>query len=147
MSPKLKRKHKAAFIFGDKHELQRKGLVLDVGFLRPLLVWRSYWIDEGYVMSEFKGTPGPWKVNVIGQHWNNKSLTHLEVTFGSDDECVCDTVYKIDDANLIAAAPKLLEARFVRQLKAARCACQRWRCSQLGIANQNQLRRGNDATK
>ncbi|HHR0784350.1 TPA: hypothetical protein ACS26J_005147 [Serratia marcescens] len=36
-----------------------KGLVLDVGFLRPLLVWRSYWIDEGYVMSEFKGTPGP----------------------------------------------------------------------------------------
>ena len=60
-------------------------------------------------MSGFKGTPGPWKVNVIGQHWNNKSLTHLEVTFGSDGECVCDTVYKID-ANLIAAAPKLLEA-------------------------------------
>lgn len=61
-------------------------------------------------MSEFKGTPGPWKVNEIGQHWNNRSLTHLEVTFGSDDECICDTVYKIDDANLIAAAPDLLEA-------------------------------------
>jgi len=25
-------------------------LVLDVGFMRPLLVWRGYWIDEGYVM-------------------------------------------------------------------------------------------------
>lgn len=61
-------------------------------------------------MSEFKGTPGPWKVNVIGQHWNNKSLTHLEVTFGNDGECVCDTVYQMADANLIAAAPELLEA-------------------------------------
>lgn len=85
-------------------------MVLDVGFMRPLLVWRGYWVDEGYVMGGFKGTPGPWKVNVIGQHWNNKSLTHLEVTFGSDGECVCDTVYKIDDANLIAAAPELLDA-------------------------------------
>jgi hypothetical protein len=36
-----------------KHELQRKGLVLDVGFMRPLLVWSGYWIDEGYVMSEW----------------------------------------------------------------------------------------------
>ncbi len=44
------RSHNAAFIFGGKHELQRKGLVLDVGFMRPLLVWRGYWIDEGYVM-------------------------------------------------------------------------------------------------
>ncbi|QDI17462.1 hypothetical protein FBF86_05495 [Serratia marcescens] len=26
---------------------------MDVGFMRPLLVWRSYWIDEGYVMSEY----------------------------------------------------------------------------------------------
>ncbi|MBH3027200.1 hypothetical protein I5Q96_11220 [Serratia marcescens] len=83
---------------------------MDVGFMRPLLVWRGYWIDEGYVMEGFKGTPGPWKVNVIGQHWNNESLTHLEVTYGSDGECICDTVYKIDDANLIAAAPELLEA-------------------------------------
>lgn len=32
------------------------------------------------------------------------------MTFGSDGECICDTVYKIDDANLIAAAPDLLEA-------------------------------------
>ncbi|EME1467111.1 hypothetical protein LL394_005251 [Serratia marcescens] len=52
MSQKLipKRLRKAAFIFGGKHELQRKGLVLAVGFMRPLLVWRGYWIDEGYVM-------------------------------------------------------------------------------------------------
>lgn len=55
-----------------------------------------------------KFTPGPWKVNEIGQHWNNKSLTHLEVTFGAYGECVCDTVYQRGDANLIAAAPELL---------------------------------------
>ena len=60
--------------------------------------------------NEFKGTKGPWKVNVIGQHWNNPSLTHLEVTFGDDGECVCDTVYQMDDAQLISAAPELLEA-------------------------------------
>lgn len=28
-------------------------MALDVGFMRPLLVWRGYWIDEGYVMSEW----------------------------------------------------------------------------------------------
>ena len=61
-------------------------------------------------MKEFKGTPGPWVVNEIGQHWNNKALTHLEITYGEDGECVCDTVYQREDANLIAAAPELLEA-------------------------------------
>lgn len=57
-----------------------------------------------------KYTPGPWSVNVIGQHWNNKSLKHIEVTFGQDGECICDTVYNPSDAKLIAAAPDLLEA-------------------------------------
>lgn len=61
-------------------------------------------------MNEFKGTPGPWSVNEKGQYWNNKSLTHLEVIFGEDGECICDTVYQREDANLIAAAPELLEA-------------------------------------
>ena len=72
-------------------------------------------------MKEFKGTPGPWVVNEIGQHWNNKALTHLEITFGEDGECICDTVYQREDANLIAAAPELLEAcmRIRNQLYAA----------------------------
>ena len=61
-------------------------------------------------MDKFKGTPGPWSVNVIGPHWNNQSLTHIEVTFGEDGECICDTVYSPDDAQLIAAAPELLKA-------------------------------------
>lgn len=60
-------------------------------------------------MKNFKGTPGPWSVNKIGPHWNNHSLTHIEITFGVDDESVCDTVYKNDDAKLIAAAPELLK--------------------------------------
>ncbi|MFP8544710.1 hypothetical protein [Klebsiella sp. 1SOBk2mer] len=61
-------------------------------------------------MQEFKGTPGPWCVNTIGKHWNNLALVHLEVTFGTDGECICDTVYRREDADLIAAAPELLEA-------------------------------------
>ena len=61
-------------------------------------------------MEKFKGTPGPWVVNEIGQHWNNKALAHLEITYGEDGECICDTVYQREDANLIAAAPELLEA-------------------------------------
>lgn len=61
-------------------------------------------------MNEFKGTPGPWRVNTIGKHWNNPALVHLEVTFGTDGECICDTVYRREDADLIAAAPELLEA-------------------------------------
>lgn len=61
-------------------------------------------------MKEFKGTPGPWRVNTIGEHWNNPTLVHLEVTYGTDGECVCDTVYRREDADLIAAAPELLEA-------------------------------------
>lgn len=61
-------------------------------------------------MEEFKGTPGPWRVNTIGKHWNNRALVHLEVTFGTDGECICDTVYRREDADLIAAAPELLEA-------------------------------------
>lgn len=61
-------------------------------------------------MQEFKGTPGPWCVNTIGKHWNNPALVHLEVTFGTDGECICDTVYRREDADLIAAAPELLES-------------------------------------
>lgn len=70
-------------------------------------------------MKEFKGTPGPWLVNEIGQHWNNKALTHLEITYGEDGECICDTVYQREDAKLIAAAPELLEA--LRDLESRAC--------------------------
>ncbi len=61
-------------------------------------------------MQEFNFTPGPWRVNTIGKHWNNPALVHLEVTFGADGECICDTVYRREDADLIAAAPELLES-------------------------------------
>ena len=70
-------------------------------------------------MKEFKGTPGPWVVNEIGQHWNNKELAHLEITYGEDGECICDTVYQREDAKLIAAAPELLEA--LRDLESRAC--------------------------
>lgn len=61
-------------------------------------------------MKEFKGTPGPWVVNEIGMHWNNKELASFEITYGEDGECICDTVCQREDANLIAAAPELLDA-------------------------------------
>lgn len=61
-------------------------------------------------MSRNSFTPVPWRVNTIGKHWNNPALVHLEVTFGTDGECICDTVYRREDADLIASAPELLVA-------------------------------------
>ncbi|UYU05071.1 hypothetical protein OHY99_05365 [Serratia marcescens] len=84
---------------------------MDVGFMRPLLVWRGYWIDEGYVMSGFKGTPGPWEH--YGPHGYQHSMGgYIE----SGDGKVCDVSgfdvgreMAFKNAKLIAAAPELLE--------------------------------------
>ena len=57
-----------------------------------------------------KYTPGPWIVNNKGKHWNNQSLDDIEICYGTDGECICDTVYEPEDAQLIAAAPDLVEA-------------------------------------
>jgi hypothetical protein len=63
-----------------------------------------------YTQGKFKdGTKG-WKVNKLGQHWNNKDLEHLEIVWSDDDECVCDTVYSEADAKLISAAPEMFNA-------------------------------------
>ncbi|NUU68164.1 hypothetical protein HQN64_18940 [Enterobacteriaceae bacterium BIT-l23] len=59
---------------------------------------------------EFKGTPGPWSYRKSGPHWNNSLLTNIEINFGSEGECIADTVYEEADARLISAAPELLEA-------------------------------------
>ncbi|WP_261229630.1 hypothetical protein [Serratia entomophila] len=80
---------------------------MDVGFMRPLLVWRRYWIDEGYVMSRFKGTPGPWVATVRN---NNDLMTQFYgVLIGSVCVDIPTDSPKID-ARLIAAAPELLDA-------------------------------------
>jgi hypothetical protein len=55
-------------------------------------------------------TNGPWTVNNRGRHWNNEDLERLEINYGLDGECVCDTVYEMADANLISAAPEMYEA-------------------------------------
>lgn len=55
-------------------------------------------------------TPGPWKVVNAGQHWNNKTTTNYQIQYGDDGECISDHVYEPADAQLIAAAPDLLEA-------------------------------------
>ena len=56
---------------------------------------------KGIVMSNF--TKGPWSVRETGAHWNNPNLINIEINYGTDEECVCDTVYKMSDANLISA--------------------------------------------
>jgi hypothetical protein len=40
-----------------QHDLQREGLVLGSGWLRPLLVWCGYWIDGDGEMSKETGGP------------------------------------------------------------------------------------------
>lgn len=82
--------------------------------MRPLLVWRGYWIDEGYVMSEFKGTPGPWEVDRNNVHSGRIATIHHCI--GNDWVEIWspdwpDTEEKQEaNSRLISAAPELLEA-------------------------------------
>ena len=55
-------------------------------------------------------TPAPWKIHDCGKHRNNPRLDDLAIVYGENEEHICDTVYEIADANLIIAAPDLLEA-------------------------------------
>lgn len=52
-------------------------------------------------------TPGPWKKN---RKSTPVGLAKYEVQYGEHAENICDHVYQEEDANLIAAAPDLLEA-------------------------------------
>lgn len=89
-------------------------MVLDVGFMRPLLVWRGYWIDGENVMSGFKGTPGPWEVDRNNVHSGRIATIHHCI--GNDWVEVWspdwpDTEEKQEaNARLISTAPELLEA-------------------------------------
>lgn len=63
-------------------------------------------------MKEFKGTPGPWVVDVDGvdARWNIDSLDRVSVAI--TNQVANDKDWLVRDANtkLIAAAPDLLEA-------------------------------------
>ncbi|WP_444859219.1 hypothetical protein [Serratia sp. (in: enterobacteria)] len=84
---------------------------MDVGFMRPLLVWRGYWIDGENVMSGFKGTPGPWELMKDDDELKVIQAGSLEKGFGWKSYCnVCENVSGDANAKLIAAAPELLEA-------------------------------------
>jgi len=75
--------------------------------MRPLLVWRGYWIDEGYVMSEFKGTPGPWEgkeVSICSQDKAGLCLGFLSTG------CEVRRAEGLANSHLICSAPELLEA-------------------------------------
>ena len=54
-----------------------------------------------------KFTKAPWSVRFTGAHWNNPKLRNIEINYGEDTECICDTVYEEADAHLIAAAPEM----------------------------------------
>ena len=56
---------------------------------------------------EFKEKKGPWKVSVFETDCGIKSN---EIHYVNDGKCVAEHVSNLDDANLIAAAPELLEA-------------------------------------
>ena len=57
--------------------------------------------------AETKFTKGEWRVNYTGTHWNNPELRNIEINYGDQGECICDTVYLDSDAHLIAAAPDM----------------------------------------
>ena len=57
-----------------------------------------------------KFTPGPWKAECIGKHWNNPDIENWIITYTDDGERIVDHVYEAADAHLIAAAPDLLQA-------------------------------------
>lgn len=75
--------------------------------MRPLLVWRGYWIDGENVMSEFKGTPGPWEgkeVSICSQDKAGLCLGFLATS------CEVRRAEGLANAHLICSAPQLLEA-------------------------------------
>ena len=51
-------------------------------------------------------TKGEWRVG----HVNTNGQDGYEIHCTDDGECITDHVYELSDANLIAAAPELLEA-------------------------------------
>ena len=55
-----------------------------------------------------KHTDGPWKIKYLPP-MGFVPPSH-EIQYGEDGECVAERVCSEDDANLIAAAPELLEA-------------------------------------
>lgn len=57
---------------------------------------------------ETEHTPAPWSVNPQKQ-WSNGNKV-FEINFGEDGEVIGEGVYTKADAQLIAAAPDLLEA-------------------------------------
>lgn len=68
-------------------------------------------MEEKSIIKKLGITQGDcgWYVNSLGKHPNNDSLERLEICWSKDTECVCDTVYEMADARLIATAPEMLE--------------------------------------
>lgn len=59
-------------------------------------------------MKEFKGTPGEWSVNPNEQYYDGSKA--FEVNFDRDGECVAEVIHGKENAQLISAAPDLLDA-------------------------------------
>lgn len=75
-------------------------------------------------MKEFKGTPGPWSLQVEAcdqtvalDIMGNGVCVSSAIPWSSDTECDVDKA--VANANLIAAAPELLEA--LRDLESRAC--------------------------
>lgn len=54
-------------------------------------------------------TTGPWKVKEFRYRGVNRVHTH-EIHYGKDEECVAEYVAVKEDANIIAAAPEMLQS-------------------------------------
>lgn len=56
---------------------------------------------------EFKHTNGPWVAKF--EHSERSGMSHYEIQYGTDGECIAEIVHKSEDAKLIASAPDMLE--------------------------------------
>lgn len=88
-------------------------------------------------------TPGPWKAYELPQKIGY--ATH-EIHFNDDGECVAEIVHGEANAQLIAAAPDLLEA-LIRLIEAKNYKDELGKDSDYELMKENALRSAKEAIK
>lgn len=62
-----------------------------------------------YTKPNFEDKRKNWQMVDFGKHRNNLKLDDIGIVFNDDEEHICDTVYRMEDAKLICHAPVMIE--------------------------------------